>query len=279
MKIFFVAVSCEPEAYSLAKRLIADCGATDYASAEEFFPEGVQDPCRAVDETDAVFWVTGPAQIPGLSLTDYNHLYSDSVFLRAVNSGKPVIYYYCRGEGTDDSRPFPAALKLCTRRHVVSALIELERLMQRDLQDLMAGAIPSASRPSVFLSHTKADKPFARQLGDDLRKAGARIWIDEAEIRVGDSLIAKIREGIDHMDYFAVILSPESVTSEWVKHEVDVAMNQEVESRRVKVLPLLYRSCELPGFLKGKLYADFSSDYTRGLEQVLRRLELHQKSQ
>jgi hypothetical protein len=37
-----------------------------------------------------------------------------------------------------------------------------------------------------------------------------------------------------------------------------VATNKEIASGEVVVSPLLYEECELPEFLKGKLYADFS---------------------
>ncbi|KKW10578.1 MAG: TIR domain-containing protein [Candidatus Gottesmanbacteria bacterium GW2011_GWB1_49_7] len=110
----------------------------------------------------------------------------------------------------------------------------------------------------IFLSHNTGDKDFVRKLNLDLEAHGIRTWIDEAEIKVGESLIEKIRSGIDEMEYLAVILSPASVASEWVRREVDVAMNQEIYNRRVKVLPLLFKRCELPGFLLGKKYADFS---------------------
>ncbi len=113
-------------------------------------------------------------------------------------------------------------------------------------------------KPSIFLSHNRNDKPFVRKLALDLEAHGVKCWIDEAEIKVGESLIEKIRSGIDAMDYLAVILSPNSVSSPWVQREVDVAMNQELYNRKVKVLPLLYKKCELPGFLLGKKYADFS---------------------
>lgn len=113
-------------------------------------------------------------------------------------------------------------------------------------------------RTSIFLSHNKADKPFARRLAADLEHQGIRYWLDEAEIKVGESLIEKIRDGIDTMQYVAVILSPDSVASPWVQREVDVAMNQEIQGRRVKVLPVMYRECALPGFLLGKKYADFT---------------------
>jgi hypothetical protein len=86
--------------------------------------------------------------------------------------------------------------------------------------------------------------------------------LDEAEIKVGESLIEKIRQALDEVDYVAVILSPNSIASPWVQREVDVAMNQEIQGKRVKVLPIMYRRCELPGFLLGKLYADFTEEST-----------------
>lgn len=112
---------------------------------------------------------------------------------------------------------------------------------------------------SIFLSHNHADKPFVRRLAQDLQTAGVRVWIDEAEIMIGDSLIEKIRQGIDEMEYVGVVLSQNSVESRWVQEELDIAMNQQIEGRRVKVLPLLLDDCELPGFLQGKLYADFQA--------------------
>lgn len=115
-------------------------------------------------------------------------------------------------------------------------------------------------RTSIFLSHNRADKPFARRLATDLEHQGIRYWLDEAEIKVGESLITKIRDGIDSMEFVAVILSPDSVASTWVQREVDVATTQEIQGRRVKVLPIMYRECPLPGFLLGKKYADFTNN-------------------
>jgi hypothetical protein len=127
---------------------------------------------------------------------------------------------------------------------------------------------------SIFLSHNHADKSFVRRLAQDLQAAGVRVWLDEAEMMIGDSLIEKIRQGIDEMDYLGVILSQNSVRSEWVKREVNVAMHQEIEGKQVKVLPVMVQDCELPGFLKEKLYADFRDPqrYHEELNKILRRL-------
>ncbi|MEX1232205.1 MAG: toll/interleukin-1 receptor domain-containing protein [Planctomycetaceae bacterium] len=124
----------------------------------------------------------------------------------------------------------------------------------------------------IFLSHNTNDKDFVRKLSLDLEAHGVKTWLDEAEIKVGESLIEKIRLGIDEMEYLAVILSPDSVASPWVQREVDVAMNQEIYNRRVKVLPLMYKRCDLPGFLLGKKYADFSEgkNYVDAFRELLR---------
>ena len=128
---------------------------------------------------------------------------------------------------------------------------------------------------SIFLSHTHFDKPFARKLAKHLRHHGHIVWIDEAEIKIGDSLIEKIRDGIEKVDYVAAVLSKKSIESEWVKRELDIASNKEIEARKVVVLPLLLEDVDLPGFLKGKLYADFRSTekFLESLDLLLQRFD------
>ncbi|WP_416048918.1 toll/interleukin-1 receptor domain-containing protein [Cupriavidus basilensis] len=127
---------------------------------------------------------------------------------------------------------------------------------------------------SVFLSHSHADKAFTRKLAAELRAIGHSVWIDEAEINVGDSLVAKIREGLDKVDFVAAVLSSASIQSEWVTRELDIASNREMNEKRVVVLPLLREKVDLPGFLKGKFYADFTDDaqFADSLALLLRAL-------
>jgi len=61
--------------------------------------------------------------------------------------------------------------------------------------------------PSIFLSHNNNDKEFVRILARDLDAHGIKYWIDEAEIKAGDALIAKKKAGIDHVDFTSVVLS------------------------------------------------------------------------
>ena len=99
-------------------------------------------------------------------------------------------------------------------------------------------------------------------------------------MQVGDSLIEKIRHGIKHASYLGVVLSPDSVESEWVKREVEIALNEEIGGRRVKVLPILAKTCEVPGFLKGKLYADIrrKSTWERAVRDIARAIGLSSAS-
>lgn len=127
---------------------------------------------------------------------------------------------------------------------------------------------------SVFLSHSHKDKAFVMRLAGDLRQKGHIVWVDEAEIDVGDSLVEKIRQGIDRVDYVAVVISKASVRSKWVSRELDIATIRELRGTKVVVLPVLLENVRLPGFLEGKLFADFrgAARYGDGLRSVLRSL-------
>ena len=74
--------------------------------------------------------------------------------------------------------------------------------------------------------------------------------------------------------YIGIVLSPRSIKSKWVEKELDIAMNREIGSGEVIVLPLVMEECDLPSFLEGKLYADFYSPekYEDSLQKLLRRL-------
>lgn len=111
---------------------------------------------------------------------------------------------------------------------------------------------------SVFLSHNSEDKPWVRQLAQRLTADGVTVWLDEAELNIGDSLIDKISAAIDRTQYVAAVISPNSAKSTWVKKEVSLAMSKEIKGRRVIVLPLLIEKCDLPVALRDKLYADFT---------------------
>ncbi len=91
---------------------------------------------------------------------------------------------------------------------------------------------------------------------------------------VGDSLVERIQHGIKNTDYFAVVLSKSAVESTWVKREVEAALATEIAADRVTILPILYKKCDVPQFLRAKIYVDFRAKkrYDEGIRLLLRRL-------
>lgn len=112
---------------------------------------------------------------------------------------------------------------------------------------------------SIFLSHSWKDKFFARNLAEKLQEAGAKVWIDEAELKVGDSLLQKISVALQEADFVGAILSNNSISSGWVQLELKLAMQEEIKGKKIKVLPILIEAGSVPEFLKDKIYADFSN--------------------
>ncbi len=121
----------------------------------------------------------------------------------------------------------------------------------------------------IFLSHSSVDKNSVRRLAADLRAHGIDVWLDEYEIRLGDVIVQKLQDGIEHCDFVAVWLTKKAIRSNWVQREWCTKFHDEIESGSTMVLPLLAEDCDIPAFLRGKRYADFRSDYHTGLRELL----------
>jgi hypothetical protein len=50
----------------------------------------------------------------------------------------------------------------------------------------------------VFLSHSAKDKAVVRDVAARLQRDGVRVWLDEEQIKPGDSIPAKIEDGLEH---------------------------------------------------------------------------------
>src|SRR5262249_34316812 len=78
------------------------------------------------------------------------------------------------------------------------------------------------------------DQGFAERLHADLQNKGVRCWFAPHKIQGGKKIHEQIDEAIRCYDKLLLILSPESMNSEWVKTEIAHARQKERnESRRV----------------------------------------------
>lgn len=107
---------------------------------------------------------------------------------------------------------------------------------------------------SVFFSYSHADKPLARKLARGLQDDGIHVWIDEGELRAGDSIIERIAVAIDSMDFVVALVSAHSVGSSWCRKELSLAITGELSRHGVKVLPVRVGDVPMPLTLADKLY-------------------------
>lgn len=121
----------------------------------------------------------------------------------------------------------------------------------------------------IFISYSHKNKEFVDKLAVQLVARNVNIWLDRWELNVGDSLIDKVQEAVEGASALLVILSKESTESEWCKKELSSGLLRELEEKRVVVMPVLLEDCNIPIFARGKMYADFRSNFDDGLRTVI----------
>ncbi len=130
--------------------------------------------------------------------------------------------------------------------------------------------MPSESQ-TAFFSYCREDSDFALKLAEDLKAAGANVWIDQLDIEYGEAWTRAVEDALERSPRMVVLLSPGAVRSDNVQNEISRALR-----KRKKVLPALYLDCEIPLQLELINYIDFRSDYARGLKILLRAFGVEQ---
>jgi WD40 repeat protein len=109
----------------------------------------------------------------------------------------------------------------------------------------------------VFLSHNSKDKPRVRELAEDLRAAGLRVWFDEWALKPGDDIYLAIERGIEAARAQVLCLSPAALGSEWVALERSTVLFRDPTNAGRRFIPLLLADCDLPDALRRYKYVDF----------------------
>jgi len=128
--------------------------------------------------------------------------------------------------------------------------------------------------PRIFISYSRRDKRFAERLAGDLRKTGNDVWLDLWKIQAGDSITTAIESGLRRSEFLLAILSPSFVRSRFARQELTTGLVRQFKRRRIKVIPVLLRKCNMPVILTDLHYADFSKGYLFGMSELLRSLGL-----
>jgi hypothetical protein len=127
----------------------------------------------------------------------------------------------------------------------------------------------SEKRPKAFISYSHEDRDLATRVAEGLAAGGIEAWIDKWEILAGDSIIQKIfNEGLSGADYFVIILSPNSIKSNWVMHELDVALIKRIEGV-TRVIPLKVGEIEIPQALRPLRWIDMNGDFNEKIRELI----------
>mgnify|MGYP002855395844 CR=1 FL=1 len=99
----------------------------------------------------------------------------------------------------------------------------------------------STDQPLVFISYSHRDRELCKQLSEILEsKTEVHVWYDK-ELMAGEAFRKKIVEAIRNSDYFVVLLSGDSILSEWVLDEVEYA-----KKLHKRILPVYTEETKLP---------------------------------
>jgi len=132
----------------------------------------------------------------------------------------------------------------------------------------MFGVLGQLDGRSVFLCHSSIDKGWVRMIHDDLKHLGVNCWLDENKIKVGDSIVSKISEGLSSSQTMLLFLSKKSVASQWTKKEWQSFLARQLSGSTLKILPVLLEDCLIPEIIADIKYADFREGYYDGFKQI-----------
>jgi len=123
----------------------------------------------------------------------------------------------------------------------------------------------------VFLSHSAEDKAVVRDVAARLQRDGVRVWLDEEQIKPGDSIPAKIEEGLEHSRVLVLCMSANAFGSDWAQLESYTFRFRDPLNKERRFIPLRLDDAPIKGSLAQFLYinwlpADRDKDYSKLLE-------------
>jgi 2-polyprenyl-3-methyl-5-hydroxy-6-metoxy-1,4-benzoquinol methylase len=109
----------------------------------------------------------------------------------------------------------------------------------------------------VFLSHSSKDKSIVRAVAERLREDGLRVWLDDWELHPGDSIPAKIEEGLEYSRVLVLCMSAHAFGSDWAQLEAGTFRFRDPLNKERRFIPLRLDVASIPGSLAQFLYINW----------------------
>ena len=123
---------------------------------------------------------------------------------------------------------------------------------------------------SCFISHSSLDASFVEELYKALQERNIKCWYAPKDLDFGDKIRDEIDKAINKSDKLLIVLSSSSIDSYWVEDEVEAAIESEIKSNSIKLIPIMIENevfeSEKPWFRKIKRnrnIGDFSNVNTK----------------
>jgi TIR domain len=87
----------------------------------------------------------------------------------------------------------------------------------------------------VFISYSRKDEHFAETLASTLAEQNRDAWVDKKGIETAEDWLQKIFVSIEEADNFVFVVSPDSISSDVCKQEIDHAV---LHNKRIIALVL-----------------------------------------
>ena len=98
---------------------------------------------------------------------------------------------------------------------------------------------------------------MVRELAARLRDDGLRVWFDEWEIRLGDSIPKKLDDALEQSRVLVLCMSEHAFASEWATLESQTFRFRDPHNKHRRFIPVRLDDAPLPSALAQFFYADW----------------------
>ena len=113
--------------------------------------------------------------------------------------------------------------------------------LSKDLETELHKLVGISKRATVFLSYTTQDSAIAERIRAALERHDYRVW-DDTSVGAGADWASAIRTAIDdavNEGFVLLLLSPESVSSQWCHAATLHALQRAAQSARSNIIPVI----------------------------------------
>jgi hypothetical protein len=110
----------------------------------------------------------------------------------------------------------------------------------------------------VFVSYRSSDRAWAMSLVNRLQGVGLRVFIDQKELEVGQSLAQQLQSALTRSRSAVVLVSKGWIESPWCQQENDVLLQRALKDQNFPLVPLRLDASPMPAFLNSRLWIDFN---------------------